>query len=240
MPDHRADPARALTIRMWWRETPPGYRCRGVEDRHRAATLPEAKLIDRDPGNLLRVVRARHADLDHFTRDDVANRIVAINQVERFQGAHESPVESLDFLRLDFVVPKKPINRHHRALARCKPFWIYGRREQRSRPENYGGAATGWPRRLALWPTGLGLATARCEGRESCQVSRLLLIFQPCLLAALALKHVDGAAFSRVKHTPNQGGLLTAIAAPSHRIGIVAREDFVLELVCHDALLIKV
>jgi hypothetical protein len=60
------------------------------------------------------------------------------------------------------------------------------------------------------------------------------------LLAALALKHVDGAAFSRVKHTPNQGGLLTAIAAPSHRIGIVAREDFVLELVCHDALLIKV
>ena len=65
----------------------------------------------------------------------------------------------------------------------------------------------------------------------------LFLIFQPRLLAALALEHADGAAFSGIKHGPNQLGLPTAIAAPPDRIGLETRKNFVFKLVAHgDAL----
>jgi hypothetical protein len=41
-------------------------------------------------GNLGRVTSAGSVDLDHLTRDDFANGILAINQVQRFQAEKKS------------------------------------------------------------------------------------------------------------------------------------------------------
>jgi hypothetical protein len=54
------------------------------------------------------------------------------------------------------------------------------------------------------------------------------------LLAALALEHADRAASFGIEHRPNHGGFLVALAADSDWIGVVARKDFVLELIIHE------
>jgi hypothetical protein len=61
----------------------------------------------------------------------------------------------------------------------------------------------------------------------------LSLILGPCLFAALALEHADRAPIVGIEHSPNQGGLLVAMAACSDWIGFEARKYFVLEIIIH-------
>jgi hypothetical protein len=74
-----------------------------VKVKNRAAQLFHSEL-----GNLFRVVRAGGVDVDHFACDDLANRVVAIHQVETVQCEREGPVEPFDFFRLDLAVPDDP------------------------------------------------------------------------------------------------------------------------------------
>jgi hypothetical protein len=76
------------------------------------AALRDTKVLCGDPGNLFRIVSARRIDLDYLARDDLANRVISINQVKRTQCEPESAVESLDLFRLDLAIPKQPIDRH--------------------------------------------------------------------------------------------------------------------------------
>jgi hypothetical protein len=61
----------------------------------------------------------------------------------------------------------------------------------------------------------------------------LSLILGPCLFAALALEHADRASVVGIEHSPNQGGLLVAMAAHPDWIRFEARKYFVLEIVIH-------
>ena len=59
--------------------------------------LRDAKLLDGELGNLCGIANTRRADLDYFLRDDVGNRVVAINQAKRVQGPSVGRVQTLDF-----------------------------------------------------------------------------------------------------------------------------------------------
>jgi hypothetical protein len=59
-----------------------------------------------------RIVRAGGVDVHHLARHDLANRVVAIDQVEAIQSEREGAVESFDLFRLDLAVPEQPIDRH--------------------------------------------------------------------------------------------------------------------------------
>src|SRR5690348_6973465 len=52
-------------------------------------------------GDFPRVMDTAGIDLDDLARDDVADGIVAIDEVQGFQGEGEGPVEPFDLLRLD-------------------------------------------------------------------------------------------------------------------------------------------
>jgi hypothetical protein len=64
----------------------------------RIALLP-AQLSDRDLGDFVRIVNACCVDFDNLARDEVTERIVAINQIQRLECASERLIESLGFAR---------------------------------------------------------------------------------------------------------------------------------------------
>jgi hypothetical protein len=59
------------------------------------------KLPDRQDGDLLRIARAVQADLEDLAGHDLANRIVAINQMQAIEGQVESLSQSFGIFRSD-------------------------------------------------------------------------------------------------------------------------------------------
>jgi hypothetical protein len=56
-------------------------------------TLPgDAKFSSGQVGDFMRIVKACGVDLDNLARDDIANGVVAINQMQGFKGEHEGAV----------------------------------------------------------------------------------------------------------------------------------------------------
>lgn len=65
-----------------------------------------AERLHRDDCDLVGIVSTRRIDLNHLIGNDVADRIVVINQMKQAQGGRKGTNKSLDLLRLDLAFPK--------------------------------------------------------------------------------------------------------------------------------------
>jgi hypothetical protein len=72
-----------------------------------------AKLSERGFGNHFWIATAgRRGDLNDFFCDDVYDRIIAINKIERAQRKRVRLVQPLDLIRFKHAFRKKAIDRH--------------------------------------------------------------------------------------------------------------------------------
>jgi hypothetical protein len=72
-----------------------------------------AKLPERGFGNLSWIATAGgRGDLNDFFGDDVRDRVVAINKIERVQRKRVGFIQPLDLIRLQHVFRKKAIDRY--------------------------------------------------------------------------------------------------------------------------------
>ena len=87
---------------------------RGVWVAQCRASMPTgAKLSECGFGNLFWIAAARRrGDLNDFFGDDVRDRIIAINKIERAQSKRVGFIQPLDLIRLQHVFRKKAIDRY--------------------------------------------------------------------------------------------------------------------------------
>ena len=77
-----------------------------------AALLFDAKLSRSFPSYLFRFTCSSRINLDHLSRDNLANWIAAIDKMQRPQRERECAVEPREIFRLDLSLSKYPIDRH--------------------------------------------------------------------------------------------------------------------------------
>src|SRR5262249_31962241 len=74
-----------------------------------------------DLGNLGRVANTRRADLDDLSCDDLGERIVSVNKMQRAQSLFEGRVQVLDFIDSQLAVGEQAVDRHPHSPAGAFP-----------------------------------------------------------------------------------------------------------------------
>ena len=92
--------------RLWIIRCAIGIIASGISTRSRG------KLFDCSVGNLSWIVNTGRYDFDDFFGDDIHDRIITINEIERAQRKRERLVQPLDLIRSQFVYRKKTIDSH--------------------------------------------------------------------------------------------------------------------------------